>query len=149
MIERPWSYHADGTPVYSLAEIIRKRAAATPAGVALARAGQESTFADLDIRSSKVAAALQAAGVTPGDRVVFIGASGPAFVEVMYGTAKCGAIFTAVNNRLGAARGRGHSRRRGTPHRGHRPGGRAAHGPRSRARVPVHGAGHRPGRPGR
>ena len=29
----PWSYHADGSPVYSLADIIRKRAAATPAGV--------------------------------------------------------------------------------------------------------------------
>jgi len=27
----PWSYHPDGSPVYALADIIRKRAAATPA----------------------------------------------------------------------------------------------------------------------
>ncbi len=26
----PWSYHADGSPVYSLADIIRKRSAITP-----------------------------------------------------------------------------------------------------------------------
>ena len=26
----PWSYHPDGSPVYSLADIIRKRSAVTP-----------------------------------------------------------------------------------------------------------------------
>ena len=35
---------------------------------------------------SQVARALQAGGVVPGDRVAFIGASGPEFVEVLYGT---------------------------------------------------------------
>jgi acyl-CoA synthetase (AMP-forming)/AMP-acid ligase II len=96
----PWAYHADGTPVLSLADIIRKRAAATPAGIALSRAGQSATFADIDARSSRAAAALRAAGAAPGGRVVFIGASGPTFAEVMYGTAKCGAIFAPVNSRL-------------------------------------------------
>ena len=96
----PWSYHPDGSPVYSLADIIRKRAAATPAGEALAEAHRRTSFADLDRRSSQVASALQAGGVHPGDRVAFIGASGPEFVEVLYGAAKARAIFTAVNNRL-------------------------------------------------
>jgi non-ribosomal peptide synthetase component F len=86
----PWSYHADGTPMTSLADIIRKRAAATPDGVALSRAGQVTTFAQIDAGSSRAAAALRAAGVVPGERVAFIGASGPAFAEVMYATAKCG-----------------------------------------------------------
>src|SRR5580704_4994636 len=76
MIEsEPWSYHADGTPVTSLADVIRKRAAATPDGVALSRAGQVTTFADIDARSSQAAAALRDAGVVAGDRVAFIGAS--------------------------------------------------------------------------
>jgi hypothetical protein len=48
----PWSYHPDGSPVYSLADIIRKRAAATPAGEALAEAHRRTSFADLDRRSS-------------------------------------------------------------------------------------------------
>jgi acyl-CoA synthetase (AMP-forming)/AMP-acid ligase II len=41
--------------------------------------------------------------VIRGDRVAFIGASGPEFAEVLYGAAKCGAIFTAVNHRLARA----------------------------------------------
>ena len=98
----PWSYHPDGSPVYSLAGIIRQRAAVSPARVALAEPGRLTSFADLDRRSSQVAQALQRKGVVPGDRVAFIGASGPEFAEVHYGTAKCGAIFTAVNNRLAA-----------------------------------------------
>jgi long-chain acyl-CoA synthetase len=92
--------------VYALADIIRKRAAATPDAIAL-EAGRPATFAELDRRSSQVAQALQAkalpaGGVRPGDRVAYIGASGPEFAEVMYGAAKCRAIFTAVNNRLSA-----------------------------------------------
>ena len=59
----PWSYHADGTPVTSLADVIRKRAAATPDGIALVRAGQVTTFAGIEAGSSQAAAALRAAGV--------------------------------------------------------------------------------------
>src|SRR5579862_1413552 len=99
----PWSYHADGSPVLSVADIIRKRAAVSPARVALAEPGRLTVFADLDRRSSQVAQALRRKGVAPGDRVAFIGASGPEFAEVLYGAAKAGAIFTAVNNRLAPA----------------------------------------------
>src|SRR5689334_24390269 len=103
MIEaEPWSYHVDGSPVYSLADIIRKRAAITPGAIAFTEAARLTSFAELDQRSSQVARALQRKGVCPGDRVAFIGASGPEFAEVMYGAAKCRAIFTAVNNRLSA-----------------------------------------------
>ena len=103
MIEaEPWSYHPDGSPVYSLADIIRKRSAITPARIALTEAGRTTAFAELDQRSSQVARALQRKDVRPGDRVAYIGASGPEFAEVMYGAAKCRAVFTAVNNRLSA-----------------------------------------------
>ena len=42
----PWSYHPDGSPVLSLADIIRKRAAVTPARVALAEPSPLTSFAD-------------------------------------------------------------------------------------------------------
>ena len=59
MIEaEPWSYYPDGSPVYSLADIIRKRAAATPEAIALSEAGRTTSFAALDRRSSQVARAL-------------------------------------------------------------------------------------------
>ena len=50
----PWSYYPDGSPVYSLADIIRKRAAVTPALIALAEPGRLTSFAELDRRSSQV-----------------------------------------------------------------------------------------------
>jgi long-chain acyl-CoA synthetase len=100
--KEPWSYHPDGSPVYALADIIRKRAAATPEAIALGEAGRLTSFAELDQRSSQVARALRTKDVRPGDRVAYMGASGPEFAEVMYGAAKSRAIFTAVNNRLSA-----------------------------------------------
>ena len=48
----PWSYHADGSPVYSLADIIRKRSATTPGATAFTEAGRLTSFAELDQRSS-------------------------------------------------------------------------------------------------
>ena len=95
--------HADGSRVLSVADIIRRRAAATPDLIAMIEPGRTTTFADLDQRSNQVANALIASGVGPGDRVAFIGANSPAFLEVLYGATKAGAIATAVNNRLAPA----------------------------------------------
>jgi acyl-CoA synthetase (AMP-forming)/AMP-acid ligase II len=82
------------------ADVIRLRAAATPDATAFIEPGKRTTFAQLDRRSSQVAQALVAAGVRPGDRVAFLGANSPAFLEIVYGAAKAGAIATAINNRL-------------------------------------------------
>jgi acyl-CoA synthetase (AMP-forming)/AMP-acid ligase II len=100
MTEEPWALHADGSQVLALADIIRRRATATPDAVALQEPQRLTTFAALDERSSAVANALVGEGVVPGDRVGFIGANGPEFLEVLYGATKAGAIATAVNNRL-------------------------------------------------
>ncbi|WP_426511807.1 long-chain-fatty-acid--CoA ligase [Dactylosporangium sp. McL0621] len=98
---RPFfAVHADGGRVTSVADIIRRRAAATPALTAVIEAGRTTTFGALDERSNRVAQALIAAGVAPGDRVAYIGANAPEFLEVLYGATKAGAIATAVNNRL-------------------------------------------------
>ncbi|WP_433086492.1 AMP-binding protein [Dactylosporangium sp. CA-052675] len=92
--------HADGSRVDSVADIIRRRAAATPALTAVIEPHRTTTFGALDERSNRVAQALIAAGVAPGDRVAYIGANAPEFLEVLYGATKAGAIATAVNNRL-------------------------------------------------
>ena len=46
----PWSYHPDGSPVYSLADIIRKRSAITPGAIAFTEAGRLTSFVELDQR---------------------------------------------------------------------------------------------------
>ena len=95
-----WAMHADGTAVQTIADIIRRRARATPDAIAIQEPGRLTTFRELDDRSNQVASGLIAHGLVTGDRVAYIGANGPSFLEVLYGAAKAGSIATAINNRL-------------------------------------------------
>ncbi|MEO3786835.1 long-chain-fatty-acid--CoA ligase [Actinocorallia sp. B10E7] len=99
-LDAHYALHADGTRVERLADILRRRAAATPGLPAVIETGRTTTYGELDARASQVAQALLSDGVKPGDRVAYIGANAPSFLEVLYGAAKTGAIATAVNNRL-------------------------------------------------
>ena len=125
---RHWSRGPDGSRVRNIADILRRRVAATPDAPALLQGDHVTTYGQLDARSSQVAQALLAAGVAAGDRVAYIGVNAPSFLEVLYGAAKIGAIATALNNRLlapetarhpdqrragGAGAGRGRTRARG------------------------------------
>ena len=80
--------------------MIRRRAAATPDGVAVIEADRTTTFREQDEIASRVGNALLADGVAAGDRVAFIGGNSPEFLQVLYGAGKIGAIATAVNSRL-------------------------------------------------
>jgi fatty-acyl-CoA synthase len=60
------------------------------------------SYQDLHDRSSRVAQALAADGVAPGDRVAALLHNGPAFFELLFGCAKLGAVFVPVNFRLAA-----------------------------------------------
>ncbi len=60
------------------------------------------TFDQLDAGSNKIARALQAAGVTKGERVSFLGKNHPLYFEALLGAAKIGAVMTPVNWRLAA-----------------------------------------------
>jgi long-chain acyl-CoA synthetase len=95
-----WAVHADGTPVRTIADIIRRRARATPDAIAIQEPERLTTFRELDDRSNQVASGLKGHGIGAGDRVAYIGANGPSFLEVLYGAAKAGAIATSINNRL-------------------------------------------------
>jgi long-chain acyl-CoA synthetase len=86
--------------ITTIAEIVRVHGAEHPDAIALHVGDRTITFAELDARSSRVANAFQAAGVTSGDRVAFIEKNGAEFFEVTYGLAKLGAVNVAVNWRL-------------------------------------------------
>ena len=92
--------HADGEPVERLGDIIRRRAALTPDAVALAGPDAVVTFAELDRCSNRVANGLLTSGCRPGDRVVYLGANSPEFLQVAFGAMKSGAVFTPLNTRL-------------------------------------------------
>ena len=65
----------------------------TPAGVAL-------TFAGLERRASRLALALQAAGIAKGDRIAILGTDGVGYAVTLFASLKLGTIATPLNFRL-------------------------------------------------
>jgi acyl-CoA synthetase (AMP-forming)/AMP-acid ligase II len=60
----------------------------------------ERSYDELDQRSSRVAQALLAAGVEPGERVLVLDRNSIEFFEVLFGAVKAGAVAAPVNLRL-------------------------------------------------
>ncbi|HUS62628.1 MAG TPA: long-chain-fatty-acid--CoA ligase, partial [Acidimicrobiales bacterium] len=89
--------------IATIADIIRVHAAGRPDAVAVETDDRAATFAELDRRSSQVAHALAAAGVSIGDRVASIDKNGLEYFEVTFGLAKSNAVNVAVNWRLAPA----------------------------------------------
>jgi fatty-acyl-CoA synthase len=79
---------------------IERRALIAPDQPALIHGVAQWTFGELASRVRRVAHGLKELGVERGDRVAWLGASHPAFLEVLFATAKAGAILAPVNHRL-------------------------------------------------
>ena len=80
--------------------MIRRLAAEQPERAALRWGDHELSYRELDERASRVAQALRAAGVGPGDRVAFLDKNSPEQVELFFGAAKLNAVPTPLNFRL-------------------------------------------------
>lgn len=85
-----------------LADISRHQATLYGDKTALWFEGRETSYAELDRRSSQVANGLIAAGVKPGDRVAYLGKNLDAFYEIMLGATKARAALAPMNYRLAA-----------------------------------------------
>jgi fatty-acyl-CoA synthase len=79
---------------------VERRASITPDRVAIVHGPDRWTYRELARRVQRVARSLEELGVDHGDRVVWLGANHPAFLEVFFATAKVGAILAPVNHRL-------------------------------------------------
>ena len=78
----------------------RRRARQAPDAVALAFRGTGITYRELDERVTRLAHALRAQGVGPGDRVALLSANHPAYLEVLFAAGLLGAVFVPLNARL-------------------------------------------------
>ena len=85
-----------------LADIPRHQAKLRGEAIAMWFEGRETTFSQLESRSNQVANGLIAAGVTPGDRVAFLGKNMDVYYEMLLGANKARAALAAMNNRLAA-----------------------------------------------
>lgn len=79
-----------------------RRARKTPGGVAVAHDDTRRTYAGLYERVCRLAHGLRGLGVRRGDRVAYLGANHPAFLESLFATGTLGAVFVPLNTRLAA-----------------------------------------------
>jgi fatty-acyl-CoA synthase len=86
------------------ADLLTNRARLTPERVALIEqaTGQRYTYAELNARANRLANWMRALGVQKGDRVSILAHNGIAYMDLLYGLAKIGAIFAPLNWRLAA-----------------------------------------------
>ncbi len=87
---------------YNIGDFISKRALLNPNVEAIVdvTSGERLTYPEMNIRTNRVASALNGDGVRPGDRVATLLMNGPEFVELFFGTAKLGGVIVALNWRL-------------------------------------------------
>lgn len=64
--------------------------------------GRTLTYGQLHRESNRIAHALIAAGLTPGDRVAYLGKESEHYYEILFGCAKSGTVLVPVNWRLTA-----------------------------------------------
>ena len=71
-----------------------------PDKVAVLAGGDRTTYGQLAERSGRAAAALQAQGLAPGDRVALILGNTVAYIEAFYGALRAGLVVVSVNTQL-------------------------------------------------
>lgn len=81
-------------------DVAAKRAQLTPDAPALLWEDRWLTYAELDDRAERLAAALREAGVRKGDRVALLAHNHVAHVDMILATAKTGAVYAPLNVRL-------------------------------------------------
>ncbi|WP_219508440.1 acyl-CoA synthetase [Nonomuraea ceibae] len=79
-----------------------RRARRTPDRVAVVHGGRRVTYRELHERVLRLARVLRGRGVGRGDRVAYLGANHPAFLETLFATGTLGAVFVPLNVRLAA-----------------------------------------------
>jgi fatty-acyl-CoA synthase len=81
----------------TVASTLRSTARRVPDTVALVFGEQRSTYAELDARVDRTAAALARLGLVKGDRFALMAGNSDAFVVAFYAALRLGAIFVPVN----------------------------------------------------
>src|ERR1700728_1265438 len=86
-----------GHLIPTLPAIVRKHAAVRSSSAAFVCEGKTWSWSDTYERSCRLARALGAQGVAPGDRVAWIGQNCHRFFEALFATNLLGAIFVPFN----------------------------------------------------
>ncbi|MBD9722527.1 fatty acid--CoA ligase [Streptomyces caniscabiei] len=86
----------------TLVQTTRLHAEHRPTTAAVLCEGRTLTYEQLHRESNRIAHALKAAGLVPGDRVAYLGKEAEHYYEILFGCAKSGTVLVPVNWRLAA-----------------------------------------------
>jgi long-chain acyl-CoA synthetase len=92
----------DSRHTLTLGDVLREHARSRPEQDALVDGDVRLTFPELDGRVDRIAGALQAEGVKPGDRVLWLGQNSFRIVELLLACGRLGAMFCPANWRQSA-----------------------------------------------
>src|SRR5215218_9279762 len=84
----------------NLAEMVRERARSRGDALAFEFEGRQTSFAEFDILTNRVANALIALGVKPHERIAYLGKNSDIYFELLLGAMKANVVMAPVNWRL-------------------------------------------------
>src|SRR5438105_4676084 len=84
----------------NLAEMVRAQAKARGNAPAFEFEGRQTTFADFNVNTNRVANALIALGLKKADRIAYLGKNSDFYFELLMGAMKAGVVMAPVNWRL-------------------------------------------------
>src|SRR6266852_7430195 len=84
----------------NLAEMVRARAKSRGNAIAFEFEGRQTSFAEFDIKTNRVANALKALGVKPRERIAYLGKNSDIYFELLLGAMKANVVMAPVNWRL-------------------------------------------------
>jgi acyl-CoA synthetase (AMP-forming)/AMP-acid ligase II len=86
----------------NLADMVRVLARSRGKEIALEFEGRQTSFAEFDVLTNRVANALIALGVRPRERIAYLGKNSDVYFELLLGAMKANIVMTPVNWRLAA-----------------------------------------------
>ena len=84
----------------NLAEMVRERAKSRGNAIVYEFEGRQTTFAEFDLKTNRVANALIALGVKPRERIAYLGKNSDIYFELLIGAMKANVVMAPVNWRL-------------------------------------------------
>ena len=84
----------------NLADVVRTRAKNRGDAIAFEFEGRRTSFSEFDIKTNRVANALIALGVKPGERIAYLGKNSDIYFELLLGAMKAKVVMAPVNWRL-------------------------------------------------
>src|SRR5258708_1794312 len=84
----------------NLADMVRARAKTRGDAVVYEFEGRQTSFAQFDVLTNRVANALKAQGVKPRERIAYLGKNSDIYFELLMGAIKANVVMAPVNWRL-------------------------------------------------